>query len=292
MARLFGRVAALTIARPLGAATSDPAGFFNQESNALVIERQRVRFVVEKSLGSTPNKAVIEVFNLAEITRAEVARTPLHVRLDAGYEDDPRRVFVGDLREGSGLSRLEVVDWNTKLECADGIRAHRHARHARSYPAGASVREVLGDVAKSMGLKIPRNVEDAKELLDQFVTGTVASGPSAREMDRLLRPRGLGWSVQDGRLQILREGDVRADEAVVIAQDTGMVGSPEWAAPKKKGGKPAIAFRTLLDPRIAPGGRVRLISRAASGDFKVEKVKHTGDTHGPEWFTDVEAKVL
>lgn len=285
MSRLFKRAARLTLSRPRG---DGPGGFFTQESNAVVVEQPRITFSVEKSLSSKPNTASIAIFNLAEQARAAFAVTPLHVRLEAGHDGEYAQVFAGDLRWGR--SAPDGTEWVTTLEASDGGRAHVHARVSRSFKAGVDKRKALAELADTMGLKLPSTVDDARELLDQFQAGVTLQGPSAREMDRLAKSAGFEWSVQDGSLVMLRASDVRPGEAYVVSQDTGMIGSPEFGTPAKKGEPATLTARMLLAPQVGAGMLLKLDTRAIRGLFRTERVLHSGDTHGGDWVTEVEAK--
>lgn len=285
MSRLFHRNVRVTLARPRG---DGPGGFFTQESNAVVIENLRVVFSVEKNLTSKPNPATIDIYNLAERSRAAVEQRPLHVTLEAGHDGQYARLFAGDLRRGR--SERDGVDWVTHLELGEGDRAHNHARVSRSFKAGIDKKAVLRELAGAMGLKIPSNVEDAKELLDRFQSGVSVEGLSSRQMDRLAKSAGFEWSVQDGTLVMLRPSDVRQGEAFVVSQDTGMLGSPVFGSPPTKGGPAPLTVRMLLAAQVAVGGLIQVESIAHRGLFRVERALHTGDTHGDPWDTEMEAK--
>lgn len=280
--RLFKRNVAITIARP--------QSFFVQAPNAVIVRDLRVIFQIEKSLSKEPNTCEVKIYNLAERTRGEVQVKPLHIRVDAGYDGNLERLFTGDLRFAQ--SKRQPVDWETCLQVADGDRAHRHARVNRSYKGGIDVKSALGEVARSMGLKLPTSVTEAKEFATQFTSGLTLQGPSQLEMERLLKPHGFTHSIQDGRLQILKATTAHTTEAIIIAQDTGMVGSPEFGTPDKKSGKPVLTVKTLLKPRVFPGGLIRVEARAITGTFRVDRVTHSGDTHGSDWYTTIEAKEL
>lgn len=288
---LYGRNARLTLARPRGGGADS---YFTQEANAVEITELRVSFQITKSLGSEPNTCVIEVYNLADVSRTAIERRPLHVQLEAGYDGEYARIFTGDLRWGS--STHESVDWVTRLEVADGDRAYNHARVKRSFKAGVDKKTVLDDIAKSMGWKgLPKSLDDARELVEQFSSGVTLQGPSRVEMDRVLKSAGMSWSVQDGQLQILRSTDVRRDRAFVVSQDTGMIGVPVYGAPKKAGEAPILSVKMLLAPEVLPGGRIQLATKNKSinGFFRVERVVHTGDTDPRgEWQTEIDAKPL
>lgn len=283
MPRLFKRLVSLTLAR----ATSD---HFFRYVDTTTITGLRVSFEVEKHLGKDPNTCRLEVYNLAERSRGEVQQKPLHVRLSAGYEDQLERLFQGDLLWSD--SRREEADWVTSLQLADGERAFKHARVTRSFSAGVDAMTAINDVARSMGLTTRFSPAAQAALRRQFVSGLCLDGPARSELTRLLAPFDIVWSIQDGELLILKQEEYRTDQPITVSQDSGMIGSPEFGAPEKKGGKPILTVRTLLNARIVPGGRIRVVSRHVNGLFKVERVLHVGDNFGDDWTTSVEAKGL
>lgn len=283
MTRLFRRSSALTIAKPLA--------FFTQEPNAIIIRDLRVTAKIEKNLQGDPNSSEIVVYNLAERSRALLQEKKLHIRLQAGYDDNLKLIFSGDMVWS--FSQKTGPDWVTKILLGDGHRAFNFARVNRSFRSGVTAKTALAEVAGSMGLSMPQNAEQSTRLLEELPGGITMSGPSRKQMDKILRTRGMSWSVQDGQLQILERDEVRADQAVLISEDTGMIGSPEPSPPDRSGGKPpTMTVQTLLDPRVSPGVKIRVESRSVTGNFKAQTVSHELDTHGEPWFTSVEATSL
>ena len=49
-----------------------------------------------------------------------------------------------------------------------------------------------------------------------------------------------------------------------------------------------MTVKMLLYPEIVPGDLVQVTSKVKNGLFKVVKVRHSGDTHGHDWWTDLE----
>jgi hypothetical protein len=292
--RLYKRGVQVTIARV------EPGKFFTT-TEELAIRDLRVTFDITKATGETPNTAAITVYNFSERTRAELQRKPLQVRLDAGYDGQLSRLFVGDLVWCS--HEKQGPDWLTKLQLGDGASAYADARISRSYPRGVNVRDVLNDLVSSMGLSMPDGIggfsrealeqgpgASAQDVIGQFNRGVALGGPSSREMTKILKRHGMEWSIQDGRLQILADGTgLRPDEVLVVSQDTGMIGSPTFAAPKDDGTPATLTVKTLLRPELTPGGRVAVQSRAINGIFRLVSVKHAGDTHGTDWTSELEA---
>ncbi len=278
--RLFQRTARVIAAKP--------TGFFAQGGNAVEISDLRIQFSVQKTIGKEPNTCEITVSNLGRQSRTELATKPLHVRLEAGYDGAPQRLFVGDLRWSESTHR--DVDWETKLHLGDGERALRHARVNRAFASGVAGKEALRELAARMELPLPRLSTDIERALqNQFVSGLSLSGSASRELTRLVEPHGIEWSVQDGRLQLLAPGDVRSDQMIVINQDAGMIGTPEYGSPPQKKKSPTLTVEVLLLPAVTPGGRIYMDSRQIKGPFKVQKVTHRGDTHGEDWTSTIEA---
>lgn len=279
---MFKRAWRLVLAR------TTPSGYF-EVRDEVSIDGLRVVFDVEKSLHGKPNPATITVYNLADESRAFVQGKRVHVKLYAGYEDDAAPLlFTGDVRWAP--SNLPGVDWITKIEAADGARAHKHARMSKSYGPGTDYRQILKDGIAGMGLKVPTSIDDARELLTKLTTGFTAAEPSADVIAGLLEHHGMSMSVQDGQAVVLRDDEARPGSAYVVDIETGLLGTPTYAATKK--GKHLLTLRTLLRPELSPGRKIKLTSRTANGIFRIERGKYTGDTHGEDWFNDMEVKAL
>lgn len=286
--RLLGRRLRLTIARASGKA------FFpdGNDGNAIVVTSLRATFKIEKSLGKDPNACEFVIYNLAPATRAAFDKLPLHCRIDVGYETDAQlsRIFTGDVTFAS--SKHDGVNWTTRGELGDGARAFAQAHASRTFKAGVSGKDLVAEIATTMGLKAPTSIASAKELVGQFSSGYTLDAPSQKAMTDVLGKHGMGWSVQDGNLQILRPGETNGTTAIVISQKLGMIGSPDYGGPKKAGESPVLKVKTLLDARISAGGLIQLDAEAVKGPFRVQKVTHVGDTRSGPWETEVEAKPL
>ena len=278
-ARLYKREVEITLSRSVGFFAHDPA-------NQIIISDMRVQFSIVKNLHSDPNTCELTITNLAPETRAALQVLPLHVRIAAGYDGETQELFAGDMF-WSG-SRREGVDWLTKIQVGDGTRARANARISRTFKSGVDPRTVISDVAKSMGLVIPKNLTEARDFAGSLLSGVTTDGPSHEQMTKLLAPKGYGWSVQGGKLQALKDGETLGGEAIVIGQDTGMVGAPDYGAPEKDKKPPVLTVKTLLKPELRCGGRIAIESLAIRGLFRVNKLTHEGDTAGPAWHSTIE----
>ena len=289
--RLFKHVARVTAYRQRA---GTPGGFifgnaqFFDLPNATIITGLRIQFKVTKSVDSEPNPGELTITNASEQTRVNLQTKPLRLKIEAGFDGNYRHVFTGDLRHG--YSELNGSDWETKLRLGDGDQAWRYARVNKTYKRGANVATMIQYAASTMGFIIDAKTLASPELQAQVASGRALEGPTRDELTRLLAPYGYHWSMQDGQIQILRDDETRADTARVISEETGMIGSPTFGAPGKNGKPAMLNIKSRLYPELTPGARVVVRARAINGTFRMEKLTHSGDTHGDDRTTEIEAK--
>lgn len=262
--------------------------------DALRIEGLRVAFKVTRDLKPEPNTAEISIVNLSPASRGAFVAKGARVVLLAGYPDATAQIFSGDVR--TFAHEHQGPDVVTKLTAGDGERAYAHARVSASFRPGVSVGEVVGRTARALASDPTNALAVAQNMAGQFASGYVQHAQASTELTRLLAPRGFSWSIQDGRVEILGPGGALADEGPLLSPETGLIGSPTLAAPEDAKKRPTMTVRSLLQPGLRPGQRFSL--RVAderpprlqrlSGTYRAEKVTHHGDTHGGDWYTDVE----
>ena len=278
MGKLFNRTFALNLGGTLvSSETTDGA------RNEIL----RVTFQIEKSLTESANTAEISVYNLAEQTRAKVSEKALLTTLEVGYSGQSSIIFKGQLE--AGTNQRDGVDWVTSFQSTDGGKQLRESRINVSFKT-ISASDAMQKIVNALGVGIGNAKEkiaqgNIRGALDDFKNGLVLSGPTKRELTRLTKTLGYDWSVQDGQLQLLAARDaIEPGDAIVLNPDTGLIGSPE------SGENGVIDARALLIPQLTPGRVVRLESRQIEGFYRVEKVAYQGDTHGQDWYADLELK--
>lgn len=258
------------------------------QPNGLRIDGLKCSFKIERDDKPQPNTLELTITNLSENSRAKLAPKGWRIIVQAGYDDGVAQIFSGDVRECR--SRKESTEWITKVLAGDGERAFAHARVSASHKPGTSITDVVKATAQAL-LKDPGNAfAKAQTLVGNFSSGYAQHARASTELTRLLEPRGWGWSIQDGRIELLKDDGYLEGQGPKISPNTGLIGTPEITSPTEKGGKPMIKIRSLLLPTVRPGQLFALESRPATGSFKAKKVTHTGDTSGGDWFTDIEAE--
>ncbi len=283
MPALFDRRVVVQVAPP-------PPDFATVQ-NAVEVRDLRVQFRVEKTLKRDPNTAEIQISNAAPNTRALFQVRGARVVLQAGYTGTLDVVFVGDVI--MAVTTRDGPDWVTRLQCGDGTRLLAHARMTTSYAGGTPLRRVITDAARKL---LTREVDIGGAVADvskQLTQGFVAHGRAADVLDRALEGQGKEWSIQDGRLQVLPAGGTATGGVVLLSPSTGLVGDIEpGSAEDTKKGRRVLRVKSLLQPQIRPGGRMRIESRGVNGTFRIGKVRHEGDTSGGAWYTEAEVSPL
>lgn len=246
-----------------------------------------IAFNIVRTMTREPNTAEITIINLKPSNRAILETLKeAQVELEAGYGGDNGVIFKGDVE----INNDHVFpNWLTVFEADDGGKAVQLDRVNLSLPPGTTLQTAIMAVAGQMRTGIGNALATSglgvlSEGGVQFLNGITLSGPAAKQLNRLCKSSGLEWSVQNDALQILPKGVPLPVTAVVLDENTGLVGSPSI------GNKGEVTYRSLLNRDIVPGGLASIVSKKVTGLFRNEKCTYTGASLGQPWYVDVEAK--
>lgn len=281
---LFDRVASIVIGSP-------------SSSNAIQLDGLKIVFTVTKDATKNSNRADVQIFNLSETTRnalsglSKIGARDEVLILKAGYKQEhgAEVLFVGNI--ASMTHTFAIPETITKISANDGGKAMRDAVVSVSYAQGAPLDKILTDALKA--LAIPKKV--VASLGNKKLNNALAfQGRVVDLIEQVVKTGGAEFSVQNGEAKVIAQGATDDSRAIFISPDHGLIGSPERlenssdeSSPEQK--KPGWKIRSLLQPKVEPGGVVAFKSRdIPEGQFRVEKVIHRGDTHGEAWETEIE----
>lgn len=279
--KLFDRIASVTFG---------PEG----SENGLKVAGLRIVFNVTKTTDASTNTARVTIYNLSNDTHSKLKVGEVLI-LQAGYRDgnSPAPILaLGTIR--SVVREVRTPDRLSVIDLEDGLRELRQARTSVTYPEGASAVTVLQDAITALGLP----AYPLPEITDrEYVNGLAFAGPVKKLLGIVTKKLGLEWSVQTGKVLVVPKGSTGEVEAVLLKAQTGLVSYPERLQeqsqelsaqddPKPSGWK----VLSLLLPAVVPGGTIRIESETVTGDFRVEEVTHTGDTHGSNWTSNITAR--
>ncbi len=280
-----------------------------KSGSGLLITDLRIKFEVAKTVDATPNTALISIYNLSPENEARVKNEFDEVLLNAGYEDAMRLVFRGNIKHV--YRYREANDYITEIEAGDGDKDYRNAVMNETLAAGTSNKHLFDRAHASMPSAVAKPYADIPE--KQRIRGKVISGNTRDVLTDLARDSGANWSIQDGKLVMVKADTILPGEAIVIRADTGMLGAPEV---NEKG----ITVKCLLNPQIRINGALQLdnndikkkreklgkvqqtgqavvadentlngtVRLDPDGVYKAIKISHKGDTRGGsgDWITE------
>jgi hypothetical protein len=272
------------------------------EQNSESSPTLRVVFDVQRDLSSTSNKAKIVIYNLRDETRKKFENKNAEIQLKAGYINTAGEIYFGR------ISRVENTwtgtDWVTTIASGDGLAAMQNDRVSKSYPPGEDISRILLDMGKQTTLGLGNVPSKANQLeyrgsKSKFDNGYAVHGKWIDEFRDIIDTVGAEFSIQSEKIQVLttakdvlsRAPDSKSqsiERRPFLDPDTGLVGSPHMSE------EGVAKFITLLRPDLVPGIAVDLESRLIKGSFRVQKVRHKGDTWGGDgsWNSEVEGKAL
>ncbi len=290
----FYRTAFLKIRLKIGKTNEfDPQPIF--------IHNLRMSFSINKFRGWATNSASIKVWNLGQDTRNKLKNFGDEVTLFAGYDEPgtngaPQVVFIGDTTSVSHIfEQPEIV---SVFECGDGEKYYNQERVNISFGANISARTVVSEICTQMGMQIGFFAE-SDDL--KYENGFKFNGMGKDVLQNVLAYLGLQGSIQNDTYRIIPlNGSVESNQ-IPVNQMQGMVGVPQRFTYRRleqyrSTDAPTTGYRVnvLLNPMIIPGSVINLQSSHVdfSGPYRVEVVKHEGDTYGPSWISNLETTVL
>lgn len=250
----------------------------------------KVAFQIERDLTSTANKSSISLYNLQQQTRQSLGLNS-QIQVKAGYTGLVGVIYTGFCKRiVSARSGPDIV---TTMECGDGEPYITYATIDKSYASAVKLSQCIEDIAAAMsvdfnGVTFAVKPGVVRGLPNKTYTrGMHLHGSCRSQLDKLLHPLKLEWSVQNGQLFILPHGAASTVVAQVLSAKTGLVGLPSK-------NDNYFSFQSLLNPHLRPGGLVILDSKNTelSGTYKLRKVTYSGDSHGGDWVCECEADLL
>ncbi|WAI85843.1 MULTISPECIES: phage protein [Achromobacter] len=272
----------------------------------------RMTFDIAKTAAEEPNDAKITVYNLAAQTRRTLEEPGLRCVLYAGYAEEGGPLLMASGSIVYAYTRYDQPNVVTELTVKDGYIEVRDTAVSIGLGPGARASDIIRDIARQMGLPLLM-ADDAPDR--RWEQGVSFYGAARTALHKVTQGTGLEWSIQNQQLQVVQRLGTTRRQAVVLAVDTGLLGQPERTraaasekakskakAPGQDGAAAPAATATpasgqqqrdgwkvksLLLPTISPGDLVKLESRSVAAFQRAETVRHTGDSEGGDWQTEL-----
>ncbi|KCB24755.1 phage protein [Bordetella hinzii] len=270
-----------------------------------IVRPIRITFDIAKDAEEEPNDYTIRIYNLAPATRKALEEPGLRCVLYAGYAEEQGSLLMAAGSVVFAYTKYELPDVVTELTVRDGHVELRDTAVSIGLGPGAQASAIIRDIARQMGLPLVM----ADDVPDRrWHQGFSFYGAARTALHKVTQGTGLEWSIQNQQLQVVQRRGTTRRQVVVLAADTGLIGYPERtreAAREKarvrdqKTGddvnlvsaqqqRDGWRVTSLLLPTINPGDLVKLESRTVEAFLRVDALRHTGDSEGGDWMTELE----
>ena len=272
-------------------------------SETIDVSQLRGRFRVRLAVVQSPNSAEILVTNLSEATAQKIRKEGQKVSLTVGYQGGPSIAFTGNIIQ-KRVGRENPVDTYLAIVAQDGDIAYNFATVSKTLAAGSTFKDQVDVVLEAMK---PHGV--TKGYISDLGSKKM---PRARTLFGMARDAmrdiaisaGANWTIQDGKLDVVKFGETKPGDVIVLNSQTGMIGRPVQTFE-------GVIARMLINPRVKPNAKIKIDEAsidaaaftpgipgalgnsnlakgiAADGLYKIVVVEHHGDTHGNPWYTEV-----
>lgn len=269
------------------------------------VEEQRGRrqfrliFSVDIAPGDVISFADIRLYNLAKAS--SIARQSSIV-LRAGYDDNIDAIFTGFVTNVLRERPPGAPEIVTRLLCKSGEAATDRASVQMSFGIGTRVEEVIRALARAWPL--PIEIDNAQFAdAPPFTTGYIVDGDIPSALNDLAYAYKFRWVQDRGRIVITKPELPRNATPIRVDQFSGMIGIPEVSrGPDGLG----VFVTTQLNPALRFNGKIDVESEfstfntgnlfvselsgdaSANGEYNVFAVKHSGDSHGDQWQSEID----
>jgi hypothetical protein len=262
----------------------------------ITIENCKIKFEIIKSAKPKENMAKIEIYNLAPDTRRMITEEESICRILAGYSKNEGLIEIGqgDISKiKHNRDKTEVV---TEMYLAEGIRTTRTkpVSFGYGYDTNLKLSTILQEITKQTGGQFRTIDIDQNKTIK---TGYSDSGSLDYVMNNLAVNFNFDWSMQNGVIVIKGNKSSSKKEILLLTPETGLILHPESVkkVSKKlekseitKMSKKSRSVQCLLQPKLQIHDVIRVQSGDINGLFEVQKITHSGDMRGNDWYSSLE----
>ena len=274
-------------------------------ANVEPITDLRIAFNASKSDGTKLNKLELTIYNMKPASREailiarpkkELSDPPvIKVRLFAGYEGNLKQLMAGDILFSK--STKTGTDWITEIEVWAGLTETTKATVTFDAEGKIPAKTISDRLVESIGIPVNYTLKALAILKNKTYTDFSESGMSIIVIRRFLRRFDLVFTIEDEKGIIGRDGEANNPDEAQSVNNTfdiknGLIGSPVI-------NRVGVDFLSLLRPEINVLQKVFVKSRTinetlkrdedAVNEYVVRSIRHFGDTHEDEWFTEISA---
>lgn len=250
--------------------------------------------------------ADVTIYNLDQLTIAKLTTRPIKqgakVTVSAGYQHGNFGVIWSGPVFQPIFDRENVVDFKITLSCLLGLDQFLYNQVNFAYNGGLSQYEILQRMVAEAFHKIPvGTISQTKLQAKKLPRGGVVFGRPDRYLNNWANANNSQWWFSPSGLQFGQADDDVPTQSTdfVYTPETGIIGVPQQT-------QYGILVTVLLDPRLLVTKPLPVIKidntiirqtkkeigefpniLDQDGEYIVGAVRHSGDTRGNVWYTEI-----
>lgn len=267
-------------------------GTFDGKNNTKSFETLQIDVNIEKPGQPDQNKAKVQIYNMLADDMKQMttlAFKPLKtqknlITIYAGdAENGMSQCFAGEITTAfadySGHPTIKM-----SIEAAAGAYPALKASGPVAVSGTASAAQLIEQFAKEAGYSFENKG------VSSSVKNAVFNGSPIEKARAVANQVGAELLVDDNTMVLLPYDKPRNGNAVLLADDTGMLGYPTFT-------NDGIKVKALYNPELELGGliEVKSVVPGAEGTWKISKLTHNLSANSPTpgpWFSEMEASPL
>jgi hypothetical protein len=273
----------------------------NAKGQALDLSQLRIKFAVKRSDTPTPNVADIRVYNLSTATAQLIKKEFTTAILQAGYVGNYGVIHTGNIKQVI-VGRESATDTFVDIISGDGDQAYNFGIVNKTLAAGS---QPMDQIKATIGAMNPLGVSQgyiSQIQVTKLPRGKVMYGNARHYLNTLANTTGSGWSIQDEKVNFVKQSTYLPGTAIVLTSKTGLIGQPQQT-------NEGVNCKCLLNPFIKIAGRIKIDNASVQtlkidltvknspanipapltwdGVYYILVAEHVGDTRGTEWYTNL-----
>ena len=238
-------------------------------------QRTDIHFELYHDTNVRSRASRIRIYNVGARRESIIASEGAAYQLEAGFGGSYGILCAGFIDTVND-------DWQDAESTMDILlRGHEVSHFQVLEWRGATLRAALRELAISSGLQLERLPEHGvfNEQIDRSYSGSVQ-----KILDDLAEEYRLTMAMVCDRIIVVPDG-LRQQPTAVISEAQGMLGRPTRT-------EDGFKAQMHIDASKYPLQVVTLSSQLFSGVYRLESVKHIGDTRGQDYYTEVRGVTL
>jgi len=267
----------------------------------------RCRFQISQWTMQTPSILKLIISNITPAHAQQFVHQEYKtITIDAGYQDGHGIIFKGDIKQAI-YGRESPTDTIVTVYAADLDRFHNYAVVHTTFPPGSTPQQhVNAAIQAGASMGASKGYIGIDLATPTFPRAVTLFGMARDVLANITQGKQATVSYQQGKIQMLKNGQSTPGSAIKLNSTTGLIGMPTQTIQ-------GIFARCLINPAIHIGSQVFIDQKdiqgayapitltsqneitqaimahiAADGLYTVYRIDVDGDTRGNPWYMDLE----